>query len=642
MTQRVSRAIVLAAGMGSRLRFGGGEPKPLREVGGKPLLVRVLRSLEAAGIREAVIVVGFEGEAIRRRLLREKGLGLQLRFVRNDDYERQNGVSLLAAADYVDQPCILTMSDHLYSPELVRRVMDAAPLGDRSALGIDYDVARCFDLDDATKVLTRPLPGTDLTGVGRIGKELTEFDAIDTGVFLIGPGFVEALRSVEALRGDCSLSEGVRYLAEQGRFAVHDVGDVRWIDVDTPAAMERAEAMLRVFGEDFEDTPGSLLPPPPVSPDAVELFAPSWVRAATPYNEDHFAVADRQQGLARLMANENPFGPSPRVIQAIVEAATLGNRYPSGTGQLRRLLAERDGLGEDNVILGAGSTELIDVIIRTFVSPGEEVLLGVPTFSMYEARTRVCGGIPVLVPVTEQQDYDVPAIIRSVNERSKVMFLCSPNNPTGRRIPEADLRRLLSLGLPTVIDEAYAEFGDGLTQAPLLAEYPNAIVLRTFSKAYGMAGMRLGYALAHENIIHLMRRVKVPWNVPGVTVAAACAMLQEQGEFAARMREMDQLRTLLAEGLAAIPGLRVHPGDGNFVLIDVSESGRRAPDIVAELLRQGVLIRDLSAHHATQNHVRVTVGAKGDNERCVAGFARMMATGRTNGRPAYVSLGDAE
>ncbi len=642
MTQRVSRAIVLAAGMGSRLRFGGGDPKPLREVGGKPLLVRVLQSLETAGIREAVIVIGFEGEAIRRRLLREKGLRLQLRFVRNEDFERQNGVSLLAAADYVDQPCILTMSDHLYSPELVRRVMDAAPLGDRSVLGVDYDVARCFDLDDATKVLTRPLAGSDLTGVGRIGKELTEFDAIDTGVFLIGPAFVESLRAVEALRGDCSLSEGVRYLAEQGRFAVHDVGDVRWIDVDTPAAMERAEAMLRVFGEDFEDTPGSLLPPPPISPDGVELFAPSWVRAATPYNEDHFAVADREQGLARLMANENPFGPSPRVIQAIVEAATQGNRYPSGTGQLRRLLAERDGLGEDNVILGAGSTELIDVIIRTFVAPGEEVILGVPTFSMYEARTRVCGGIPVLVPVTEQQDYDVPAIIRSVNERSKVIFLCSPNNPTGRRIPEADLRRLLSLGLPTVIDEAYAEFGDGLTQAPLLAEYPNAIVLRTFSKAYGMAGMRLGYALAHENIIHLLRRVKVPWNVPGVTVAAACAMLEEKSEFAARMQEMEQLRTRLAEGLAAIPGLRVHPGEGNFVLVDVSESGRRASDIVAELLRQGVLIRDLSAHHATQNHVRVTVGARGDNDRCVSSFARMMVDRAAKESPAYVSLGDAE
>lgn len=641
MTQRVQRAIVLAAGTGSRLRFGGGAPKPLREVGGKPLLVRVLRSLEQAGIREAVIVVGFEGEVIRRRLLREKGLNLQLRFVRNEDYERQNGVSLLAAADWVDQPCILTMSDHLYSPELVRRVMEAAPIGDRSALGVDYDVARCFDIDDATKVLTRPLAASDLTGVAKISKELTEFDAIDTGVFLIGPAFVEALRQVEALRGDCSLSEGVRQLAEQGRFFVHDVGDVRWIDVDTPAALERAEAMLRVFGEDFEETPGSLLPPPPVTPDAVELFAPSWVRAATPYNEDHFAVADRQQGLARLMANENPFGPSQRVVQAIVEAATLGNRYPSGTAELRKLLAERDGLGEDNVILGAGSTELIDVIIRTFVAPGEEVLLGVPTFSMYEARTRVCGGIPVLVPVNDQQDYDVPAIIRSVNERSKVMFLCSPNNPTGRRIPEVDLRRLLSLGLPTVIDEAYAEFGEGLTHAPLLEEYPNAIVLRTFSKAYGMAGMRLGYALGHEGIIHLMRRVKVPWNVPGVTVAAACAMLQEENEFQARCEELERLRVLLAEGLGAIPGLRVHPGEGNFVLVDVSETGRRAPDIVAELLRQGVLIRDLSAHHATQNHVRVTVGAKLDNERCVEGFARMMSS-RSRPAPIYASLGDAE
>ncbi len=625
--------------MGSRLRSGGGSPKPLRDVAGVPLLVRVLRSLETAGIREAVIVVGFEGDAIRRRLQREPSLGLELRFVRNDDYERANGVSLLKAASFVDQPCILTMSDHLYSPELVERVMEAAPLDGRSALGVDYDIERCFDIDDATKVLTRS--DGKSTGIAKISKELTEFDAIDTGVFLIGPAFIDALRQVEAERGDASLSDGVRRMAEQGNFFVQDVGDVRWIDVDTPQALERAEAMLRVFGEQFGDVPGSLPPPPPIDPSTIEQYAPSWVRAAQPYNEDHFALADSMENAARLMSNENPFGPSPRVIAAIVEAATLGNRYPGGSAELRRRLAERDGLVESNVILGAGSTELIDVIIRTFVGPGEEVLLGVPTFSMYEARTRTTGGIPVLIPVTETGDYDVGGIIRRVNERSKLLFLCSPNNPTGRRIPEEDLRRLLSLGLPTVIDEAYGEFGEGSTHSHLLREFPNAIVLRTFSKAYGLAGMRLGYALAHETIIHLLRRVKVPWNIPSVTIAAACALLDEQSEFTGRMNEMEQLRQTLAAGISAIPGLRVLPGEGNFVLIDVADTGRRARDLVAALLSDGVLIRDLSAHHSTQNHVRVTVGTAEDNQRCVSGLARVLSTPR-HATPAYVAIGTAE
>ncbi len=634
--RRVTRAIVLAAGLGSRLRPAGGEPKPLREVAGVPLLVRVLRSLQTAGIAEAVIVVGFEGDAIQKRLLREPSLGLKLEFVRNHDFERQNGVSLLAAAPYIDQDCILTMSDHLYSPELVRRVMEAGPLGATSALGVDYDIERCFDLDDATKVLT-----DGDRGIRRIHKELTEFDAIDTGVFLIGPAFVESLRQVEAERGDCSLSDGVKRLAEQGRFHTQDVGDVRWIDVDTPQALERAEAMIRVFGDTLGDTPGSTLPAPPIVAEAIETFSPSWVRAAKPYNEDHFAVADRQGGVARMMANESPFGPSPRVIQAIVEAATIGNRYPGGSGELRRRLGERDDLGEDSVILGAGSTELIDVIIRTFVSPGEEVLLGVPTFSMYEARTRTCGGIPVMVPVNEDQDYDIGGLIRRVNERTKVIFLCSPNNPTGRRIPDADVRRVLGLGLPTVIDEAYGEFGDGETHSALLEEYPNAIVLRTFSKAFGLAGLRIGYALGHERVIQLLRRVKVPWNVPAVCIAAACAALDEQAEFRARMLELEQMRTTLAAALGHIPGLKTLPADGNYVLVDVSATGRRAKDIVASLLDQGVLIRDLSAHHGTQSHVRVTIGTAAENARCIAAFERVIEAPEPALLP-YAALGDAE
>jgi histidinol-phosphate aminotransferase len=322
------------------------------------------------------------------------------------------------------------------------------------------------------------------------------------------------------------------------------------------------------------------------------------------------------------------------VVQAIVEAALRGNCYPGGAATLKQKLGQRDGLGQSNVLLGAGSTELIDLVIRCFVAPGEEVLLSVPTFSMYEARTRVVGGIPVLVPMTEEQEYDVPGLIRAVTERTKVLFLCSPNNPTGNRIPDADLRRLLRLGLPTVIDEAYYEFGSGESLAHLISEFPNAILLRTFSKAFGLAGMRLGYALAHTAVVRLLGRVKVPWNIPSVTLAAAGAVLDERAEFESRLGEIRSAQLELAARLSRVPGLLAQAGDGNFVLVDVSGSGRTADEVVAAVLREGVLIRSLAAHHATKSHVRVTVGTKEQNARCSTAFEAALSRLSNTNAPA--------
>ncbi len=616
--RRVTRAIVLAAGTGSRLSEGQDTlPKPLRVVGGVPLLVRVLRTLKAAGIQEAVIITGFQGELVRKTLSAETGLGLKLSFVDNPHFDKKNGVSLLTASEYVDRECLLTMSDHLYSPELVRRLLNAYVPEGSCALAVDYDIERCFDLDDATKV------GVEHGKIKKIAKELESYDALDTGVFRIGPALIAELAAVEAMNGDCSLSDGVQALSRRGRFLATDVGDVRWIDVDTPQAMACAEAMLRVFGDTLGDEPGTG-EPPTIDPDSIELYAPSWVRAAKPYNEDHFAVADSQQELLRMMSNESPYAPSPRVINAIIEAATRGNYYPGGAPALRAKLALRDSLGEGSVILGAGSTELIDVVIRTFVGPGEEVLLSVPTFSMYEARTRTVGGIPVLVPMTEDHEHDMSGLIRGVTERTKVIFLCTPNNPTGGRISEADMKRLLRLGLPTVIDEAYHEFGEGESFARLLEEFPNAIVLRTFSKAFGLAGIRLGYALAHPTVIRLLSRVKVPWNIPAITLAAASAALDDAAEFDARIGELRVAREELVEKLAHIEGLLPAPSEGNFVLIDVSATGQSAERLVESMLKDGVLIRSLSVHHAKRSYVRVTVGTREQNARCVAAFERVL------------------
>jgi|GEM_PF-49682 len=606
--RKVQRAVILAAGTGSRLVANETYPKPLKVVSGVPLLVRILRTLQDEGIREAVIVVGYRGESIKRALRAEPSLGLTLHFVDNPDYDRKNGVSLLAAREFIDQECLLSMADHLYSPEVVRRLRAFDLPRGACALGIDYDIERCFDLDDATKVR---LQGNR---IGDIGKDLSDYNCIDTGVFRIGPELIRELDRIHQAAGDASLSDGVRALASRGQFLGCDVGDARWIDVDTPEAFQRAEAMLRVFGDDLGDEPAAR----PIDPEAIEQFAPTWVRAAQPYREDHFEKAESREGVLRMMSNESPFAPSERVLRAIVDAAARGNIYPGSGNELRRRLGEREGLGADNVILGAGSTELIDLIIRTFVSPGEEVLLSVPTFSMYEARARVVGGVPVLVPMTEEHDFDVPELLSAVTERTKVIFICTPNNPTGNRIQESSLRRILRLGLPTVIDEAYHELGesdDSLSH--LLAEFPNAMLLRTFSKAYGLAGMRIGYAVAHLAAIKLLRRVKVPWSLPSVSIAAALAALEDIEEFEARMGTLRQARSLLVRELRRIPGLDVIPSEGNFILIDAHRTGLAAETILQEMFVDGVMIRSLSVHRASRSFLRITVGLPADNARCL-------------------------
>jgi histidinol-phosphate aminotransferase len=612
----LERAVILAAGTGSRLVAQETFPKPLKQVAGVPLLVRVLRTLQGEGIREAVIIIGYRGEQIKKALLAEPTLGLTLHFVKNERYDRKNGVSLLAAKEFIDQDCLLSMADHLYSPEVVRRLGSFELPEGACALGVDYDIERCFDLDDATKVRLKSGRIVD------IGKEISDYNCLDTGVFRIGPALIRELERLEKHAGDCSLSDGVRVLAERGAFFGCDVGDSRWIDVDTPAAFMRAEAMVRVFGDSLGDEPAQI---GGFDAEGMELFAPSWVRAAQPYREDHFQLASQRQGLLRMMSNESPFSPSPRVIEAIVKAATQGNLYPTSGVELRRRLGGRDGLDENNVVLGAGSTELIDVIVRTFVAPGEEVLLSVPTFSMYEARTRVSGGIPVLVPMTDDHDFDVTGLIAAVTERTKVIFLCTPNNPTGNRLSEASLRRILRLGLPTAIDEAYHELGDTPDSlAHLLAEFPNAILIRTFSKAFGLAGLRLGYTLAHSAVTKLLMRAKVPWNVSSLTLAAALAALEDVAEFEQRMGTLRAGREYLELELGRIRGLSVIAGEGNFVLLDIVKVGVSSEAIVEAMLAEGVYIRSLAVHHAKRSYVRVTVGTDDQNRRCVEALRKVI------------------
>ncbi len=616
--KKLERAIVLAAGMGSRLVSGEKYPKPLKPIYSVPLLVRILRTLQDEGIREAVIVTGHLGEELRAALLSEPSLVLSLFFVKNEHFTLKNGVSLLAAKDWVVDNTLLTMADHLYSPEIVRRLRSFEMPRGASALAVDYDVERCFDIDDATKVCV------DQGRISDINKELVSYDAIDTGVFRIGKELVHELEAIFDRTGDCSLSDGVRALAKRGRFFACDAGEARWIDVDTPDAMQRAEAMIRVFGDALGDEPAAS--DGRMDPEAIEQFAPTWVRAAHPYKESHFEIAAQRTDVLRMMSNESPFAPSPRVIQAVVEAATMGNLYPAGQNDLRRRLGEREGMDENHVLLGAGSTELIDLIVRTFVAPGEEVVINVPTFSMYEARTRTVGGIPVLVGLDDDSELDVAKLVASVTERTKLVFICTPNNPTGNRMQEAALRRVLRLGLPTVLDEAYYELGDDAESLSyMLAEYPNAIIMRTFSKAFGLAGMRIGYAIANPVLIKLLSRVKIPWNLPTVAIAAALAGLEDVAEQEARLALLRDGRARLIREIGALPNVTAMSSEGNFVLVDLGARGVSSEHVVARMLTQGILVRSLTTHHAQKSLIRITVGTPEQNERCIQVLTRVLA-----------------
>jgi choline kinase len=225
----------------------------------------VLRTLAASGIERAVIVLGFQADQIRSALERQAGLGLELRYVFNEQYAKSNGVSVLAARDFVGAECVLSMADHLYSPRVVDAVLSPEFPEGSCVLGVDYDIPRCFDLDDATKVRV------ESQRIVQISKSLTSYNALDAGVFRIGASLIDALDSVYRLQGDCSLSDGVQALSRRGEFFASDICGAPWIDVDTPEAARHAAHLIQVLGDSLEPVPGR------VSADGfAELGAGAW------------------------------------------------------------------------------------------------------------------------------------------------------------------------------------------------------------------------------------------------------------------------------------------------------------------------------------------------------------------------------
>ena len=319
----------------------------------------------------------------------------------------------------------------------------------------------------------------------------------------------------------------------------------------------------------------------------------------------------RIEQLIRLDANENPFGPSPRVAQALADFAAY-HLHPD-YGSLKEAVARYADVAPEQVVLSNGADELIDLLIRLFVEPGQAVVVCPPTFSMYRFCAQVNRCRVLSVPRRADFSPDAAAIERAVREsegEARLLFLVSPGNPSGQAIPLDLTERLLELPLLVALDEAYIEFG-GESGVPLLPDHENLVIIRTFSKWAGMAGLRLGYGLLAPTLAEYLERIRCPYNVNAAAMVAALASLADLEAVRANVVRLIAERERLQEGLAALPWLAPLPTQTNFVLCRLA--GRTPQEVVDALIRRGILIRKFS-DPALAEYVRITVGRPEQNE----------------------------
>jgi histidinol-phosphate aminotransferase len=329
---------------------------------------------------------------------------------------------------------------------------------------------------------------------------------------------------------------------------------------------------------------------------------------------------ERELGIrdaVKLASNENPVGPSPRAIEAAALAAQKGHRYPDGFA-LKADLAAHHGIDATELMLGNGSNEIIDLLYRTFVGAGEHTLYPDPSFVCYRLGAMAVGCASTEVPLRDQVHYDVDGLIGGVRAETKLVFLANPNNPTGSYVGRAELERLLR-EVPehviVVLDEAYVEFADAADYTSALALRglrERLIVLRTFSKAYGLAAFRVGYAISTPAIISYLERVRAPFNVSSLGLAAARAALSDQAHVERYVTLNRTERARVTRELEAL-GLRVAPSQANFVLADFASPGAKVYD---GLLRQGVIVRPMPPPIDTW--LRITIGLPEENDRMLA------------------------
>lgn len=319
-------------------------------------------------------------------------------------------------------------------------------------------------------------------------------------------------------------------------------------------------------------------------------------------------------GSIKLASNENPRGPSPKALAVLSETAKSLHRYPDGGGHyLRQALADRWKVTPDHIVLGNGSDEVITLLTRAFLEPGDEAVMADPSFIVYKIDVTAARAVPVLVPLKTHR-HDLPAMADAVTAKTRLVFVCNPNNPTGTYVTAGEVAAFMQAIPPDMIvvfDEAYYEYvtaGDYPDTLALLKAGRNVVLLRTFSKIYGLAGLRIGYGLTTPEIVQHLNRIRPPFNTSSLAQKAALAALSDEEHMRESRRVNTEGMTYLSDRLAAM-GLPVVPSQANFVYFDVKQDGRFVFDA---LLRRGVIVRHLGGPY-----LRVTVGLPQENQRFI-------------------------
>ena len=359
-------------------------------------------------------------------------------------------------------------------------------------------------------------------------------------------------------------------------------------------------------------------------------LVPPYIESLRPYEPGRgIDEVQREFGLTRiskLASNENPLGPSPLALEAIAKSVASLHLYPNGGLDLRRVLAEKFDLKTENVIAGSGSEGIMSNIIRTFLCDEDEVLTTEAAFIGFQVLAKSRGVKYRTVPYRDWH-YDLPALAGQINDRTKIIYLANPNNPTGtifskhefdefyQHVPERVL---------IILDEAYFEYAKDNPRYPdsMHYRYDNVITLRTFSKIYGLAGVRIGYGFAHEDLIANLLKVKLPFEPSTVAQAAGIAALADK-EFLHRSLELNARGLEFFTRSFRESGLTVVPSEANFVMLALA-SAEQASQLARELLVQGIIVRPLGSF-GLPNCIRVSTGTDDDNQRCVEAMCKLAA-----------------
>ena len=317
--------------------------------------------------------------------------------------------------------------------------------------------------------------------------------------------------------------------------------------------------------------------------------------------------------IIKLNGNENPYGSSPKASEALADLPL--HIYPDPLQRnIRGALAEHNGIGPEYIIAGAGADELIDLLFRLFISPGDKILDCDPTFAMYQFCARVAGAEIDLVPRDELFDIDIQAVRDSIDDKTKIIFVTSPNNPTGNLATNEQVESLLETGVMVVVDEAYFEFCDR-TAAELVSEHENLAVLRTMSKWAGLAGLRIGYGIMSPKLVNHIIDIKSPYNVNAAAEAALLASLEDKEWLLENVQKIVDERERMTQLLGEVPGVKPWPSEGNFVLCEF-EPGK-AQGIFAALASRGIFVRDFGSERL-RDCFRVAVGTPEQTDALMA------------------------